>query len=1012
MQKLFNISGDFDARFCLFADTPGTKQIGTDYNVYSNGSGGTLTFTNALGVLGGEDNDDDSADEILWSNWVYARVEDASASASGNNIYVYWKTSDELGTLGFNIYKSESPNGPFRRVNRPLLLSSGRNTQGYHYCYIDSMDNPQKEYYYKIEEVETNGNRSWIADIETLSNMVADITNELKSKSQNIKYFANDNLTEASRKSFIQSSLIAIPSIAGTIRTPSVELPKDISAYTNLISANAPKFVWKLKTKESGIYKISGKDLLTTKQTDKIVSSRLRLFNLGFEIPLEIIDGGDNQINENDSILFYAPSIKSRFTAENIYWLEMNASDGLRISLNANQPNGDIQDYELTTYHFEENNSYYPESARAEDEDHYFFEAELVGMSESPGEQIISLPIDNLMLTDDNSAIKILFSTYAITNDIELTDSHNVEIYLNDEHLGKAMWRGKGDYLFSAEFPTNLISANNIELKFIVPGNSAQPYHIDIILLDWIELTYPRSLIPTDGTLWISAKKAITYKTGPFDSNDMLIYQITDQRNITKVANFEIASEQSKYYALFYAQPDKTYLALDKTYIQFPKVESASNLIRVSSTDIGANLLVISYPDFVQALQPLLEYRRSQNLKVILATTENIYREYSYGIITPKAIRTFIEHALKNWKLPPQYILLVGDSTVDYLDHNKNGVVSYLPSNLILNNTHGEVTSDDYYVTNLSNEYLPAIIGRLPVKTSEQTSVLVNKILSYEQHLGETWAKKWFFMSGLPVVKGETNIYHLICEDLIAYMPSGFSASKVYAQTTSSADELRNAIVDNINQGCGLINVAGHGFIDSMMPKRAFTNYEIPLLNNPGKYPIFIAETCTNGFFNFIRGECIFEELLRAENKGAIACIASSYLTMPLDEAKVAKAFIRQLTATPMNTLGNILLESKRSVYREYGEPLKDTLDSFIFFGDPAMLVNFSGCNNNADIDGNNIIDYRDLMMFAPNWQNKVGILDVFQPADVDCSGSVDDKDLLIILDLWHRNLSINEKIK
>ena len=54
---------------------------------------------------------------------------------------------------------------------------------------------------------------------------------------------------------------------------------------------------------------------------------------------------------------------------------------------------------------------------------------------------------------------------------------------------------------------------------------------------------------------------------------------------------------------------------------------------------------------------------------------EDIYDEFSYGVLSPQGIKDFLTYTYQNWVSPvPQYVLLVGDSTYDPKDNFGTGM--------------------------------------------------------------------------------------------------------------------------------------------------------------------------------------------------------------------------------------------------------------------------------------------------------------------------------------------------
>jgi hypothetical protein len=82
----------------------------------------------------------------------------ASCSAP---VRIDWSTETEINTAGFNIYRGESPDGPFDvKVNEQLIPPSPDPMTGGKYSYVDNAAQLGKLYYYQLEEVERNGTQT------------------------------------------------------------------------------------------------------------------------------------------------------------------------------------------------------------------------------------------------------------------------------------------------------------------------------------------------------------------------------------------------------------------------------------------------------------------------------------------------------------------------------------------------------------------------------------------------------------------------------------------------------------------------------------------------------------------------------------------------------------------------------------------------------------------------------------------------------------------------------------
>ena len=81
-----------------------------------------------------------------------------ASSGCAAPVRVEWSTETEMNTAGFNLYRSESADGPFDvKVNEQIIPPAADPITGGNYQYVDKTAQPGVTYYYKLEEVEKSG---------------------------------------------------------------------------------------------------------------------------------------------------------------------------------------------------------------------------------------------------------------------------------------------------------------------------------------------------------------------------------------------------------------------------------------------------------------------------------------------------------------------------------------------------------------------------------------------------------------------------------------------------------------------------------------------------------------------------------------------------------------------------------------------------------------------------------------------------------------------------------------
>jgi hypothetical protein len=78
-------------------------------------------------------------------------------TTSASLVTVEWTTASELNTAGFNLYRSESRDGSYTRINSELIPHSPDPQIGGSYSFTDTNVVAGRTYYYQLEDVETGG---------------------------------------------------------------------------------------------------------------------------------------------------------------------------------------------------------------------------------------------------------------------------------------------------------------------------------------------------------------------------------------------------------------------------------------------------------------------------------------------------------------------------------------------------------------------------------------------------------------------------------------------------------------------------------------------------------------------------------------------------------------------------------------------------------------------------------------------------------------------------------------
>jgi len=76
----------------------------------------------------------------------------------GNRLVVLeWATEAEIDTAGFNIYRSNTKIGPYRRINTSCIPATGSPVKGASYSFTDTGLHNGRPYFYRLEDIDIRG---------------------------------------------------------------------------------------------------------------------------------------------------------------------------------------------------------------------------------------------------------------------------------------------------------------------------------------------------------------------------------------------------------------------------------------------------------------------------------------------------------------------------------------------------------------------------------------------------------------------------------------------------------------------------------------------------------------------------------------------------------------------------------------------------------------------------------------------------------------------------------------
>ena len=475
---------------------------------------------------------------------------------------------------------------------------------------------------------------------------------------------------------------------------------------------------------------------------------------------------------------------------------------------------------------------------------------------------------------------------------------------------------------------------------------------------DFLELNGTQELRYAGGQCFFRNKQIIADDTASSfiftgGNAQLRIWDVTDpcQPQAKGIAS----SSNGNHY--FNAATDKA-----RTFLAFTEADAytPTEIIPIDNQDIHSaetpDYVIVSHSDLLQQANELADLHRQQNgLKVLVVTQEQVFNEFSSGRPDPVSIRRLMRcmrhRPNDSDTLLPRYLLLFGKGTFDnrnLLKANQNNVITY-QSNNSFGDESSVYPSDDLYgylddnaVGDFEGE-MSLGIGRLPAKSADEASHMINKIRRYlnrsDLSLGSIrgdWRNYVALLAddadpSCPYDSVFTSDSEITARRIKALFPH-FNIDRIYADSfvqQSGADgsyypDVNNALRQRINYGCLLLNYIGHGSSNYIGTERYMEISDIEKYTNIDCLTFFVTSTCSFGRYDQLQDRCGAEAFLLADAAG-IGIISAS---RPIHHTQRFNTALCLYMLDPYNSAGDALRLAKN------GSPVSH---SIALLGDPAL---------------------------------------------------------------------------
>ena len=508
-----------------------------------------------------------------------------------------------------------------------------------------------------------------------------------------------------------------------------------------------------------------------------------------------------------------------------------------------------------------------------------------------------------------------------------LTDgAHTLQVLVNGTPAGQAQWTGGSQMLQLAfQVPAGVLLSGGNQIDLVTPQGTTDT---QISFLYSLSLSYTQTLnasqpVEVINPSMLTGLYEVSNLPGPAawvvdtrfpDRAVLLPYETQLQADGTYKLRFNAPSGGTGKFLVVPFGQENAPLSIAKR--------------QVKALKLGGVYLATGPAQFSSAVQPLLVQRSKEGLRAAFVDQEQLFDYYNYGRYGPDGIQKAVQAAR------PQYVLLLGRTTYDYLNYSGANVDPLCPAYLVSTSFWAQTTSDSKF-GDLGRGYPEVAVGRLPVNNAAELSGAVQHILSHggapasgirihavadlaDPAAGDFAAQTASMAQSFPDMTWQANYYGVTCQSL----------PEVTAAMTVAANGGADWIMYNGHGNAAHLGQANETILDTTSVQAWTGN------------AVFLQSTCTGNWM--AKDEQDYKSVAIQALTQPQGGISASIGTSTYMNSAYAMAFMTQLMKNADSSgtrWGSALLKAQQWAYFQGGGFNLDLSNTEQLFGDPAMPV-------------------------------------------------------------------------
>jgi len=344
---------------------------------------------------------------------------------------------------------------------------------------------------------------------------------------------------------------------------------------------------------------------------------------------------------------------------------------------------------------------------------------------------------------------------------------------------------------------------------------------------------------------------------------------------------------------------------------------------------VGIKYLIITNTEAVEAIQPLVDFKNAQGMKVEVRTLQA-------GFSTPQNFKDYVTQLYESDGL--EYVLIVGDA---YPNGGSGGGPNIVPMFYWAPSGEDPSYSDSWYtcLDGPDDHYADLAIGRFVYNANSlgQLELQIQKTMTHylTPDASDNWAENTILIAHQEEYPGK---YTQCCEEIRTFPYS--VQTPVFETAYGGAGATNQQVVDFVNNSAvGIFNYRGHGSTTELWewgPSGSFTATHVNQLTNVNKLFVFFDVCCDNMDIVAYNGECLCESFM----KSPVASVAVNGAIIPsytIPNHDYDKEMYKAVFEENITSVGYVTNFANVTVLNVHGDLGRSNVRTYLWLGDASL---------------------------------------------------------------------------